>query len=126
LRSETLGRTTDPAADEQQRFLADDGQSQVTLRSIDAAGRETAYGLFRVRFESGGQLHVLHWPWHPPFRQLPRCFIESLQGPESTLRITNVEKYGLRAEIKLRTPADNDQLAVVQIWARENETGLEL
>jgi hypothetical protein len=81
-----------------QQILEDPGLTQyITRNEVEGVVAITAY--YRVRFQSGQSRQVLHVPFSPPLQVVPIVEVQAVEQEGVRVRITDCQKFGLRAEI---------------------------
>ncbi len=90
---------------------------QVTRTANDKL--ETIVGYFRVSLQPGQQRLVLHVPFTPPLKTIPQVQAHPIDQTDIRVRITDCQKFGLRAEIILPRATDEQQSLLVEIVASE-------
>ncbi len=101
-----------------QQILETPGLFQHVTRS-DHEGLETVVGYFRVDFEPNSQRHILHVPFSPPFKTLPQVDTNTLGEQDARIRITDVQKFGLRMEVILPQMTNSSQHMIIETIASE-------
>jgi hypothetical protein len=77
------------------------GVSQQMTRTAEG-GVETLIVLLRVSFASGQQTETVHVAFCPPLVGVATAKYERLRGVECEVKITSLETYGARLELKRR------------------------
>lgn len=75
------------------------GVSQQFLRSQHDEG-ETWAGLLRIEFPPDETLQIVHVPFYPPFAKNPHVQISQVSGPPVSMKVTQIESFGVRFELK--------------------------
>jgi hypothetical protein len=78
-------------------------------------GQESVEGWLRATIPAGSRLATLHVAICPPFDRLPKCYAEQVDGPPAQIKIAQVLHQGVRLEVKLERPADQDSLVTVEV-----------
>lgn len=86
----------------------------------EEAGRETVVGYFRVGFAPLQQRQILHVPFTPPLKVVPQVEAHVTDHQDVRIRITDCQKFGIRAEIILAQPTDAHKKLLVEIIATES------
>ena len=55
----------------------------------------------RQSFPAGERIQVLHLPFFPPLSESLDVSSTQMDGPEASIRVTDISRFGLRAELKL-------------------------
>lgn len=100
--------------------LLDDPNLIQHVTRTDNSGRETITGYFRVTFELGQQRQVLHVPFVPSLKVVPQVESRVTDQADARVRITDRQKFGVRAEIVLSRPAESARRMLVEISATES------
>lgn len=101
-----------------QQLLNDPALVQHVNRT-ESEGRQTVVGYFRVVFQPGQQRLVLHVPFSPPLAVIPQVEAHALDEQNVRVRITDSQKYGLRAEVILPNPVESERRFLVEVVASE-------
>jgi len=123
---ETDGALHEP--DDEEDVMSDGVVQKVTVVETDE-GRFVS-GTLRRQFPTGESTSIVHLPVYPPFDRVPECEIMQIDGPESSLRITQKTRFGVRVEAKIQNLAEaenqpNDILLEYTIFVCD-EKGTEL
>lgn len=98
--------------DQELSVMADPAVSQHIIRSHDGT-QDLFLGEFRISIEPQQTVHVLHVPLHPPMDSQPT--VEAFTDNEALrIRVTDVQKFGVRLEIKAAI-SDEAMVDVVQV-----------
>lgn len=90
------------------------GVSQQLTRAANASG-ETLDGLLRVEFAVGEQLQTVHVAFCPPLCFTPTAVCQAVDGADCDVKITSLETFGARLEIKRRGALTLADEAIVQM-----------
>lgn len=85
----------------------------------EESGKETVVGYFRATFEPQQQRQILHVPFTPPLKSIPQVEAHVTDQQDVRIRITDCQKFGIRAEIILSQPAQTRKKLLVEIIATE-------
>ena len=96
--------------------LQDPGLVQQFTR-IQRDGTDQVIAYFRCQFESGQQRHALNLLIQPAMSTAPEVHIHVVDGPEARVRVTDLERYGLRAELVLAQTSDQAVQVLVEVLA---------
>lgn len=100
--------------DEEEEALLPPGVSQQITRTADAAG-ETLDCLLRVTFVVGEQTQAVHVAFCPPLCFAPTATCQPLDGAACEVKVTSVETFGARLEVKRRGGLALADEAIVQL-----------
>ena len=116
---EDKGDFIDPEVVLQQILDDPDFIQQVTRTTHE--GRETITGYFRIALKPGEQRQILHVPFTPPLKTIPRVEAR-VEGQQSIrVRITDRQKFGLRAEVILARATESIRRVLVEVIATESD-----
>ena len=104
----------------EKEVLLEPGVTQQVSQMLDDQGRAAFAGLLRADWQKEERQVVLHVAFCPPLKQLPTIEVYQLDGPSSTIKVTELQVYGTRIEIRRTGPFDDADEAVLQF-----ETGYE-
>ena len=85
------------------------------------SGVETIVGYFRIEFEPGQQRSVLHVPFAPPLKIVPKVDAHVTDHDNVRVRVTDCQKFGVRTEVILDQALQSHQKILVEISATEAE-----
>lgn len=91
------------------------------ISRTEESGRETVVGYFRATFEPRQQRQILHVPFAPPLKAIPQVEAHVTDQQDVRIRITDCQKFGIRAEIILSQPVQARKNLLVEIIATEPE-----
>ncbi len=97
-----------------EQILADPEMTQHIIRSGPPES-ESQVSYFRCSFEPGRQRFALHVPLSPPLQSVPEVQTMVMDCDQARIRITDREKFGVRAEIILDQPAVSARQILVEI-----------
>lgn len=97
-----------------QTLLDDCNLSQLLLRRDDECG-ESLNGYYRLQVPAGQQRVSWHVPVSPPFATVPNCSAEVVDETDARIRFTNVQKFGVRAELVFPETSDVVQTVLVTV-----------
>ena len=80
---------------------------------------ETIVGYFRIAFEPDQQCQVLHVPFTPPLKTIPNVQAHPTGQEDVRVRVTDCQKFGIRAEIILPIATRDPQTLLVEIVCSE-------
>ena len=83
------------------------------------ADHQTIAGYFRVDFEPGQQRGVLHVPFAPPLKIVPQVDAHVTDLENARVRVTDRQKFGIRAEVILDQASTSHQKILVEVIATE-------
>ena len=102
------------------QLLDDPGLVQHITRT-ERDGLQTIVAYFRIEFQPGQQRLVLHVPLVPALNVLPTVNAHATDHQDVRVRVTDRQKFGIRAEVILSAPAVTaDKLLVELIASEEN------
>lgn len=101
------GEPIEPAADVRQ---------QLTLRATGDGGRELS-GWLRMPLAAGQRSGMLHVAFCPPFDRAPEVQVEAVAGPDCRIKTAESLPYGVRLEVKLDRPADEEESVLLWFFA---------
>jgi hypothetical protein len=93
-----------------------DGVTQQIVRSRHPDG-ETLAGLLRVEFAADERTQIVHIAFCPPFEGVPKVDVAQISGPDVSVKVTDVESFGTRIEVKHRESEAKPCSAVLEIEA---------
>jgi hypothetical protein len=99
-----------------EQLLQDPSVSQFSIRH-QLETEETISTFVRCDMASGQQRLVLHVPFYPHFRSIPRVAASILDGHQGRTRVTDYQKFGARVEIALEEPSLMPLTVLVEIIA---------
>lgn len=88
---------------------------QITRTQRDGMDQVVAY--YRCRFESGQQRQALNVLIQPAMSIAPEVHVNVVDGHEARVRVTDIERYGLRAELVLAQTPDGPVQVLVEVLA---------
>lgn len=97
-----------------QAILDDSSLAQLLLRRTDDQS-ESLNGYFRLKVLAGQQRVSWHVSVSPPFSSMPTCSAEVIDGANARLRFTNVQKFGIRAELVVPEPCEVERTILVLV-----------
>jgi hypothetical protein len=101
------------------RQLLDDPNLVQHLSRTEHHGIETIVAYFRIAFEPGQQRQILHVPFAPPLKLVPQVKAHATDHQEVRVRVTDRQKFGIRAEVILPVPSVSAQRIIVEVIASE-------
>lgn len=101
------------------RQLLDNPSLVQHVTRTELEGLETVVAYFRVSFQPDQQRQVLHVPFVPPLKSLPTVNAHATDHQDVRVRVTDCQKFGIRAEIILPVPAVNAQKLLVEVIVTE-------
>ncbi len=102
--------------------LLDNSELIQHLSRTTHEGRQTIAGYFRIEFQPGEQRHILHIPLTPALKIIPQVTAHVTDHQDVRVRITERQKFGIRAEVILARVAESIRRVLVEIIATEIET----
>jgi len=102
-----------------QQLLENPDFTQHITRTVEA-DQETLVGYFRVEFQPGQQRQVLHVPFVPPLQVIPQVNAHVTDQENVRVRMTDCQKFGVRAEIILGQASNTARKMLVEIIASES------
>jgi hypothetical protein len=114
-----LGAATQSASnrDELAASLPPEVTQKVT-RARDESHADVVHGLFRAAFLPGARTHNVHLVFSPPFSAAPKLTVEVVEGPGASVKVAEVQTYGARLEVRLRSTRDEPADVIVEAFAR--------
>ena len=98
-RSPTEGKQETVAVDFESDFPAE------VLRRIERTrgpgGEDICWGQVRTTFQAGQRTAPIHIVFCPPFAVIPTLHFEQVQGPDASVKATQILPYGARLEVRL-------------------------
>ena len=70
-------------------------------RSKGSAGEDICWGQIRSEFLPGQRTAAIHLEFCPPFQRSPVLHVEQVDGPDATVKTTQILPYGARLEVRL-------------------------
>ena len=70
-------------------------------RSKGPAGEDICWGQIRSEFLPGQRTAAIHLEFCPPFQRRPILHVEQVDGPDATVKTTQILPYGARLEVRL-------------------------
>ena len=116
---EDEGEFIDPEVVLQQILDDPDFIQQVTRTTHE--GRETITGYFRIVLKPGEQRQILHVSLTPPLKVIPRVEARAIDQQDIRVRITDRQKFGIRAEVILARATESTRRVLVEVIATESE-----
>jgi len=101
------------------RQILDDPNLVQHLTRTQHDGHETIVAYFRISFEPGQQRQILHVPFAPPLEFVPQVKAHATDHQEIRVRVTDRQKFGIRAEVILPAPATSVQRVLIEVIASE-------
>lgn len=101
------------------RQVLDDPNLVQHLTRTQHDGHESIVAYFRIEFVPGQQRHVLHVPFSPPLSFVPEVQANATDEQEVRVRVTDRQKFGVRAEVILPVPANSSRRLLVEVIATE-------
>jgi hypothetical protein len=95
-----------------------DVMQQLTLRTT-ADGAQELTGWLRMNLAAGQRTGTLHVAFCPPFDRPPVVEAEATSGPNCRIKAAESLPYGARLEIKLNSPATEDESLLIWFFASE-------
>jgi hypothetical protein len=92
---------------------------QRTTRSRTSQGTDVLEGWLRCEFELGQRLASAHLAFCPPFSRAVQIDHRQLAGPESRVKISMLQPYGARFDVKLNNPCDQPVAVVIECTVSE-------
>lgn len=86
---------------------------QVTRRREE--DKELIAVSIRVAFAAGQRIAVEHVAFCPPLLKTPKLAAEVLDGPNAAVSLTNIQPFGIRAEVRLEERADEACEVLVEV-----------
>lgn len=84
-------------------FEENDGETLATQRRVRTEGGGTQiFGSVAVEFEADAEVAPVFIAFCPPFEGVPSFDFEQVAGPETVVRATSVQPFGVRLEAKRR------------------------
>jgi len=93
--------------------------TQHLVRRRDEQGRDVLDGFLRARYEPGQRTAVLHVAFCPPFASVPNFRATAREGFPAQVKATQLQPYGVRLEVRLKSAAKEPQPVEVDISAVE-------
>jgi hypothetical protein len=91
------------------------GVTQQLTRSRAADGGESIVGRLRGDFQAGERTQNLHIAFCPPLATKPSLNAEQVEGPEVRIKTGELETYGARLELRLRSQAPRETSIVLRV-----------
>ena len=101
-----------------EQVLADPNLLQHQTRTLDR-GLTTVVGYFRIKFLPNQARYILHVPFSPTLNSIPDVQAHSVDDQNVRVRVTDIQKFGIRAEVILPRPAIEAQSTLIEILATE-------
>ena len=77
-------------------------------RSKGPAGEDICWGQIRSEFLPGQRTAAIHLEFCPPFQRTPVLHVEQVDGPDATVKTTQILPYGARLEVRLAQSGSED------------------
>jgi hypothetical protein len=103
-----------------QQLLDDPNLVQHIMRTA-SDGCETIAAYFRVVFEPGQQRQVLHIPFAPSLKVVPQVEAHVTDQQDVRVRITDQQKFGIRAEIVLPKQSESRRSLLVEFIVTDTD-----
>lgn len=111
--------TTERVSDQDDESLPADVTQQLTRSRHE--GGESIAGLLRVDFAARDRTQIVHLAFCPPFKSIPTVDVAQVSGPTISTKVTQVEQFGVRIEVKHQVPAAESCSVVLEIEATADE-----
>ena len=98
--------------------LSDPNLTQQIIRSRND-GLEIIVGYFRLEFSAGQKRQILHVPFVPSLRTIPNIEAHATDHQDVRIRITDTQRFGIRAEVILDTIPESTQSRLIEMIATE-------
>ncbi|MDY0165832.1 MAG: hypothetical protein RBS80_04765 [Thermoguttaceae bacterium] len=92
---------------------------QLTRRQLAEGGEEMA-GWVRAVFAAGQRTENVHVAFCPPFSMMPQLTVRQLDGPPARMKTAQLLPFGVRIDLKLPEPAEEDTCVLLEFNARTN------
>ena len=96
------------------------GVSQRMTRASEDGG-EMIYGIIRCDFAPNLRQQNIHIAFCPPLASRPQLTADQVDGPTARIRSTEVETYGARMEVKLKSASSEPSSVQIQFYASETQ-----
>ncbi len=90
--------------------------TEATLRTSDESGTSSLQGWQRIHFVPRQRTAALHLAFCPPLSNRPSVEFEPQGDHAAEVRMSDVQNYGVRAEVKLSSPAENALDVIVEYF----------
>ena len=103
----------------------DDEQDETRILSFErtrSSEFERIVGTALVEFEPNSSFAVLNIAFCPPMKDPPIFEYEQIGGVDSTFKISNLQTYGVRIEVK-RSCVDNEEPVLIEFYAQSPVRG---
>jgi hypothetical protein len=100
-----------------------EGVTQQLIRA-EHGGIESLSGLLRVDFPAGDRTQVVHLAFCPPFHAVPEVNVASISGPPATVKVSQVESFGMRVDVRRNPSANEPDSIVLEIEATAQRSGI--
>lgn len=92
---------------------------QLTRRQLAEGGEEIA-GWLRAVFAAGQRTENVHVAFCPPFSVMPQLTVRQIDGPPARMKTAQLLPFGVRIDLKLPEPAEEDTSVLLEFNARTN------
>jgi hypothetical protein len=94
--------------------------SQRFIRRLTRLGEEVVEGACRARFAVGQRTENCHVAFCPPLPTSPQGSCRQTEGPSARIKVAQVLPQGIRVELRLAEPAEDDASVVLEFSARSD------
>ena len=81
--------------------------------------QETIVAYHRLTFKTEQKRQVLHIPFVPPLKYLPQVEAHAMDAGDVRIRITDTQKFGIRAEVILAKSPTSTETRLIELIATE-------
>lgn len=100
----------------EEELLAPDVSHKLARRHT-TAGNEIVEGLWRVPFAPGERATSVHIAFCPPLDTEPKVIVDQLEGPAASVKIGQLQTFGLRLDVRLSSAAEQATDLVLHVEA---------
>jgi len=97
--------------------MPSDDIQQKWVRSLAEDGTEQIWGIVRVHFVPDQRVAIVHAAFCPVLEQRPAVDAYAVQGPDATVRATSIHLHGVRLEVRLARPAEQNEVVTIEVIA---------
>ncbi len=92
--------------------------SRQLTRCKDEDGADTLCGMLREAFAAGERTRDIHLVFCPAFTSIPSVSVDQVDGPETRIKVAEVQSYGARLEARLTAPPSHPSDVVIEVYVR--------
>jgi hypothetical protein len=85
------------------------------LTRVREGDRESIHGLLQAEVPAADRLAVVHLAFCPPLAARPELTAHAMDSDDAEVRVTQVEVFGARMEVRLPRPADEPRRVLIEV-----------